>query len=47
MSNPIVKINDGELKGVESINENGTKYYSFMGIPFAEPPVGNLRFKVS
>jgi para-nitrobenzyl esterase len=35
-----VKINNGTIKGVR---ENGV--YAFKGIPFARPPVGNLRFK--
>ncbi|CAG9787597.1 unnamed protein product [Diatraea saccharalis] len=41
-----VKTSDGVLEG--EILENiyyGGKYYSFKGIPYAEPPVGDLRFK--
>ncbi|XP_026763417.2 uncharacterized protein LOC113521939 [Galleria mellonella] len=41
----IVETNSGKINGVEvkSIIEN-EKYYSFMGIPYAEPPIGDLRF---
>ena len=37
---PLVKTNDGELEG---INESGIKI--FKGIPFASPPIGELRWK--
>ncbi|KAL4709553.1 hypothetical protein ACJJTC_007284 [Scirpophaga incertulas] len=40
-----VKICDGVLEGELVDNEFGGKFYSFKGIPYAEPPVGNLRFK--
>ncbi|XP_059057542.1 juvenile hormone esterase-like [Achroia grisella] len=40
-----VKVNDGVLEGALVNNEYGGNYYSFKGIPYAEPPVGNLRFK--
>lgn len=46
MSDPIVKIAQGELRGVEVTSSSGTKYCSFLGIPYAEPPIGKLRFKV-
>lgn len=39
----IVLTKNGFLQG-EVINEH---FYRFSGIPFAEPPVGNLRFEVS
>jgi para-nitrobenzyl esterase len=35
-----VKISDGELQGYEA---NGVR--SYLGIPFAAPPVGDLRWK--
>jgi hypothetical protein len=38
---PIVCISDGCVRGVEYPN-----YHGFLGIPFAKPPVGKLRFKV-
>ncbi|XP_049876606.1 juvenile hormone esterase-like [Pectinophora gossypiella] len=43
--NVIVNTSSGQVEGVElsSIIQN-EKYYSFMGIPYAEPPVGPLRF---
>ncbi|KAI5639509.1 carboxylesterase family domain-containing protein [Phthorimaea operculella] len=40
-----VKVNEGILEGVEVDNEYGGKIFKFKGIPYAEPPVGDLRFK--
>ena len=37
---PRIKVNNGTLEG---INESGI--FSFKGIPYAQPPVGNLRWK--
>lgn len=45
---PVVKIGDGVIVGKEVLSaETGEKYLSFQGIPYARPPVGPLRFKVS
>uniref|UniRef100_A0A4D5R9U4 Carboxylic ester hydrolase n=1 Tax=Scolopendra viridis TaxID=118503 RepID=A0A4D5R9U4_SCOVI len=41
----IVHLNNGAVRGEEMTGENGNVFYSFRGIPYAEPPVGNLRFK--
>ncbi|KOB64828.1 Carboxylesterase, partial [Operophtera brumata] len=43
-----VKVTQGWLEGEELdlVTRDG-KYYSFKGIPYAEPPLGKLRFKVS
>ncbi|CAG9785524.1 unnamed protein product [Diatraea saccharalis] len=41
---PCVQTAQGLLKGVTSKFENET-YYSFKGIPYAKPPIGDLRFK--
>jgi len=35
----------GKLKGKEEVSRDGVKYESFLGIPFAEPPTGENRFK--
>ncbi|CAD6234004.1 GSCOCT00007468001.2-RA-CDS [Cotesia congregata] len=43
---PIVEVHEGKLRGVQEKNYNGTDYfYAFRGIPYAKPPVGDLRFK--
>lgn len=42
-----ITIKQGKLKGVTLKSRNGTDYYAFYGIPFAKPPVGELRFKVA
>lgn len=47
MVEPIVEISDGKLKGTIRKNYKGEDFYAFLGIPFAKPPVGELRFKVS
>lgn len=41
-----VTVAQGTLKGQVRTAYDGTKYYSFEGIPYAKPPVGPLRFKV-
>ena len=35
----------GEVTGIEEAARNGVPYVSFYGIPFAEPPLGALRFE--
>ena len=44
----VVQTTDGLVRGkiATTIIEN-REFYEFKGIPFAKPPVGNLRFKVS
>ncbi|CAD0249725.1 unnamed protein product [Spodoptera exigua] len=40
-----VRVSDGLLEGEMVQNEYGGSYYSFKGIPYAQPPLGDLRFK--
>jgi hypothetical protein len=44
---PIVHIHEGSIRGrtLTSIRSNRT-FFAFMGIPYARPPIGELRFKV-
>ncbi|XP_030756467.1 pyrethroid hydrolase Ces2e-like [Sitophilus oryzae] len=42
---PIVKISDGLIRGaVGKTVGNGQIFYAYRGIPFAKPPIGDLRF---
>uniref|UniRef100_A0A8D8PL90 Carboxylic ester hydrolase n=3 Tax=Cacopsylla melanoneura TaxID=428564 RepID=A0A8D8PL90_9HEMI len=41
----IVTINQGTLKGTQIASRGGKKIQAFFGIPFAKPPLGDLRFK--
>lgn len=43
---PIVEIKNGTLEGSIKKSKSGRNFYSFRGIPYALPPVGELRFKV-
>jgi len=46
--NMIVQVEEGKLKGVERVSAlTGRPYCAFLGIPYAEPPVDDLRFKVN
>lgn len=47
-ANFIVETKSGKVAGkeVHSILRD-EKYYSFLGIPYGQPPIGELRFKVS
>ncbi|CAB3259688.1 unnamed protein product [Arctia plantaginis] len=47
MSEPIVETRQGKLKGQVSRNYKGFLYYTFKSIPYAKPPVGELRFSVT
>ncbi|CAH4034089.1 unnamed protein product [Pieris brassicae] len=40
-----VTIEEGIVEGVEVNNHYGSPYHSFRGIPYAEPPLQDLRFK--
>lgn len=42
----LIKIKQGELLGQSEISCTGKKYYSFKGVPYAKPPLGDLRFRV-
>lgn len=42
-----VSVAQGDLKGRRATTKSGLQYYSFQGIPYAKPPKGSLRFKVS
>lgn len=39
-------ISQGRIIGTESMLLNQKPFYSFQGIPYAEPPIGPLRFAV-
>lgn len=43
---PIVQVHSGAISGGFEYTYNGRKLYSFIGIPYASPPVQNYRFKV-
>lgn len=46
-NNPKVKTPAGDFEGTLLTSRLEKSIYSFRGIRYAEPPVGNLRFKVS
>ena len=37
----------GKVKGFREFSSKEKPFYSFLGIPFAKPPVDDLRFKVT
>lgn len=45
MADPIVTIKQGKIKGTTDTDLDGGSFYKFLGIPYAKPPVGALRFK--
>lgn len=42
----IVDTNYGQVLGTTDISRNGREFFSFLGIPYAKPPIGNLRYAV-
>ncbi|XP_026749627.2 esterase FE4-like [Galleria mellonella] len=45
VNDPIVTVREGKLRGSVHTLVDGSTSYSFKGIPYAEPPIGKLRFK--
>ncbi|XP_060525635.1 juvenile hormone esterase-like isoform X2 [Cylas formicarius] len=41
----VLDINDGPIRGVLQETDSGKTFYAFKGIPYAQPPLGELRFK--
>lgn len=44
---PIVCIRNGCVKGITLPSYQTESFEAFLGIPYAEPPIGKLRFAVS
>ena len=42
----ILKLSQGKIKGSILKSRNGREFKAFQGIPYAKPPIGNLRFQV-
>lgn len=40
---PLIRISQGILDGTVQLSKNGRRYAAFLGIPYAKPPVGDLR----
>ncbi|KAJ8924090.1 hypothetical protein NQ315_006871, partial [Exocentrus adspersus] len=45
MSSPVVKIIHGRLQGKVQVDIDGGRFFSFLGVPYAKPPLEDLRFK--
>lgn len=37
----------GRIKGRTLLSRDRNKFYAFLGLPYAEPPIDDLRFQVS
>lgn len=46
-TNDVLQIYQGQIKGSILISRNKRNFYAFQGIPYAKPPINDLRFKVS
>ncbi|XP_045772676.1 venom carboxylesterase-6-like [Maniola jurtina] len=42
---PIVQVSKGSLQGIWRVSTNGRNFASFLGIPYAQPPIGRNKFK--
>lgn len=47
LSNVQIDVAQGRVIGVEDVLPNGKPFFSFKGIPYAQPPIGELRFAVT
>lgn len=47
MCAPLVNVKQGTLRGTVFENIDGGQYFSFLGIPYAHPPIGELRLQVN
>lgn len=45
-ASPVIETRLGKIQGVVSTTRGGKTVYEYLGIPYARPPEGNLRFEV-
>lgn len=45
--NPTLRVAHGLLQGAWKVSTKGRSYASFQGVPYARPPIGKYRFRVS
>uniref|UniRef100_A0A1I8QEL7 carboxylesterase n=1 Tax=Stomoxys calcitrans TaxID=35570 RepID=A0A1I8QEL7_STOCA len=43
--NPLISLSSDKIRGAQRTSVYGISYLSFEGIPYGQPPVGELRFK--
>jgi len=43
---PVIDTKLGQIRGLTSLSRGGREFYEFLGVPYAQPPVGQLRFEV-
>ena len=43
----VIETKAGKVSGIVQQSFSGHDYYSYLGIPFAEPPTDDLRFRVT
>lgn len=36
----------GRIKGITKLSRNGSRFEAYIGIPYAKPPINELRFQV-
>jgi hypothetical protein len=46
LADDLVVLKQGRLKGHRLTTRKGREIFAFQGIPYAKPPVGELRFQV-
>lgn len=46
LADDIIVLKQGSVKGHRLTTRKGREIFAFQGIPYAEPPVGELRFQV-
>lgn len=44
---PVIKLNLGYVRGSWMTSSHGKRYAAYKGVPYAAPPLGNLRFEVN
>ena len=43
---PLVRVRNGLMRGTKMTSEAGRDFLAFRAVPYAQPPVGSLRFQV-
>lgn len=46
MNKYVVHTTNGSIRGIPKLSILHTEYISFQKIPYAQPPIGKLRFRV-